>query len=99
MKALQREAQRKALDLTLSVHEQLPGVVKGDGELFKLVLAKLINHAFRRSKKVSVDVNLIRTEDLTSVIGLSVQDTGPGMSESELDVSHTTMIDSLVGLM
>jgi hypothetical protein len=33
-----------------------------------------------------VDINLLRTEKDTSLIGLTLQDMGPGMSEAELDV-------------
>ncbi len=86
IKALQKEAQRKALDLTASVHEQLPGMVRGDGDSFREVLVHLISNAFKRSKNVAVEVNITHTEEMTTVIGLTVQDLGPGMSETELDV-------------
>lgn len=87
MKALQKEAQRKSLELGVSVHDQLPTLVKGDGDRFKQVLAYLTSNAFRTSTSALVEINVIRTKDTISTIGISVQDAGPGMSDSELDVS------------
>jgi K+-sensing histidine kinase KdpD len=87
MKALQKEAQRKSLELGVSVLEQLPTLVKGDGDQFKQVLAYLTSNAFRQSTSAVVEVSIIRTKDTTSVIGITVQDAGPGLTESELDVN------------
>jgi len=89
MKALQKEAQRKSLELGVSVHEQLPALVKGDGDRFKQVLAYLTSNAFKQSTSAVVDINIVRTKDATSIIGITVQDAGPGMSETELDVCDT----------
>lgn len=86
MKALQKEAHRKALDLTITVHEQLPSMVKGDSDKFKHLIAHLTSNAFKKATSVKVDINLISTKVDTSVVGLRVEDTGPGMTEVELDV-------------
>lgn len=47
MKGLQKEAERKALDLTVSIHDQLPAMVKGDGDRFKQVLVYFTSNAFK----------------------------------------------------
>jgi signal transduction histidine kinase len=62
-------------------------MVRGDSERFRHLIAHLTNNAFKQCSNVKVDVNLIRTKDDVSIVGLSVQDSGPGMSEAELDVS------------
>lgn len=86
MKTLQKEAERKSLDLTTSIQDQLPAMVKGDGNLFKQVLVYFTSNAFKDSTSVKVDINLTRTKDEISVVGITVEDTGPGMSEEQLDV-------------
>lgn len=86
MKALQKEAQRKSLDLTVLIHENLPTMVKGDGDRLKQVLAYLTGNAFKQSTSAVFDINTIRTKDMSHVIGITVQDSSPGMSEIELDV-------------
>lgn len=86
MKRLQKEAERKGLDLRLSIHEQLPAMVKGDGDRFKQVLAYFTTNGFKQSTRVTVDINLFRTKDDASIMGITVEDSGPGMSEAQLDV-------------
>lgn len=88
MKALQKEAQRKSLELGFQVHDQLPTLVKGDGDRFKQILAYLTSNAFRQSTSALVEINVISSTNASTTIGISVQDAGPGMSETELDVSH-----------
>jgi signal transduction histidine kinase len=46
---------------------------------------------------VKVDIELLETKEETSLIRIRVQDTGPGMSEDELDV-HPYPLHSNVGL-
>lgn len=90
LKALQKEAQRKSLDLTVLIHESLPTMVKGDGDRLKQVLAYLAGNAFKQSTSAVFEINTIRTKDMTSVIGINIQDSSPGMSESELDVGKSS---------
>lgn len=85
LEALKKEAQRKALDLTISIHDELPTVVIGDADCFKQVMLYFIRNGFRSSQSLKVDVNLIRVQDETHHVELKVQDAGPGMSEAELD--------------
>ncbi|KAI1006538.1 hypothetical protein K3495_g1682 [Podosphaera aphanis] len=83
--ALKKEAQRKSLDLTVSIHEALPTTVIGDADCFKQVMLYFIRNGFKSSQSLKVDVNLIRVQAETSYVELRVQDAGPGMSEAELD--------------
>ncbi|TQS38651.1 hypothetical protein Golomagni_00840 [Golovinomyces magnicellulatus] len=85
LEALKKEAQRKALDLTVSIHEDVPTTVIGDADCFKQVMLYFIRNGFRSSQSLKVDVSLIRVQDDTSYVELKVQDAGPGMTEEELD--------------
>lgn len=85
LEALKKEAQRKSLDLTVSIHEALPKTVIGDADCFKQVMLYFIRNGFKSSPSLKVDVNLIRAQGETSYVELKVQDAGPGMSEAELD--------------
>ncbi|RKF61719.1 putative histidine kinase-group viii protein [Erysiphe neolycopersici] len=85
LEALKKEAQRKALDLTVSVQEDLPTIVIGDADCFKQVMLYFIRNGFRSSQSLKVDVSLIRVHEDISCVELKVQDAGPGMTEAELD--------------
>ncbi|RKF76951.1 putative histidine kinase-group viii protein [Golovinomyces cichoracearum] len=92
LEALKKEAQRKALDLTVSIHEDVPTTVIGDADCFKQVMLYFIRNGFRSSQSLKVDVSLIRVQDDTSYVELRVQDAGPGMTEEELDVTYPIFI-------
>ncbi|KAI6711872.1 hypothetical protein JHW43_005587 [Diplocarpon mali] len=87
MRGLQKDAARKNLEMTVSFNQQLPRMVKGDLNRFKEVLQHFTSYAYRQSRRINVDVDLLHTKRDTSTIGFTIQDNGPGMSESELDVS------------
>lgn len=61
-------------------------MVKGNADRFKQVLAYLVGNAFKQSSSAVLDISTSRTRENTSVIGITVSDSGPGMSEEELDV-------------
>ncbi|CZR69011.1 related to phytochrome [Phialocephala subalpina] len=63
MKALQKRAQRKSLDLAVSMHENLPTMVKGDGDRFKQAFAYLTGNAFKQSSSAVFDVSTIRNQE------------------------------------
>jgi len=86
LQVLQKEAKRNAFEFTISIHDQLPAYVKGNGDRFKELIVYFTKTAFKRSSNVKFNVFLIRTEQEISTILLQVQDSGPGMSKSELDV-------------
>lgn len=84
---LKKDSLRKGLDLDLSIEEQLPAMVKGHRNGLKQLLEYFVDRAFNQSPSCKVDINLIRsTNDNTSLVGFKIQDTGPGMSEEQLDV-------------
>lgn len=85
MKGLQKDATRKSLTLNVALNETLPSMVKGDPDRLKEALLHLTSAAFKSSTNVSVEIDLLRTTKDTSTIGFTIQDNGPGMSESELD--------------
>lgn len=61
-------------------------MVKGDGDRFSQVLVYFINNAFRNAHSAKVEVSLVSNKKDASLVGLKFSDSGPGMSESELDV-------------
>jgi hypothetical protein len=83
---LQKDAQRNGFDLTISIINQLPGMVKGEPDGLRQLIVYFTSDAFKRSPTVKVDINLIGTKDDKSLIGLSFQDDSPNMSEEQLDV-------------
>lgn len=85
MKGLQKDASRKGLEMSVSVNEQLPSMVKGDPDRLKDALLHLTSYAFKQSNNVNVEIDLIRTKKNISTIGFTIQDNGPGKSETELD--------------
>jgi signal transduction histidine kinase len=86
---LQKEAKRNELDLNMSVHDKLPTLVKGNGDRFKELIVYFTNKAFKRSTSATVNVFLIRTKKESSMVLIQVQDSGPGMSDAELDVCRS----------
>jgi signal transduction histidine kinase len=89
LQVLQKEAKRNTFDFTISIHDKLPSYVKGNGDRFKQMIVYFTQTAFKRSSSVKFNVFLIRTEEECSTILLQIQDSGPGMSEHELNVCHT----------
>jgi signal transduction histidine kinase len=83
---LQKEAKRNTIDFTVSIHDKLPTYVKGNGDRFKQLIVYFTQTAFKRSSSVKFNVFLIRTEEECSTVLLQIQDSGPGMSEHELNV-------------
>ncbi|CAL3968741.1 unnamed protein product [Diplocarpon coronariae] len=81
-----KEAMRKSLDLTVSTHQGIPEMVKGDASRLRQVLSNVVSNAFQHSIEggIKVDIRPIRTKDNSSVVSITVQDCGIGMSESQL---------------
>ncbi|KAK0103017.1 Light-sensor Protein kinase [Cadophora gregata f. sp. sojae] len=82
-----KEAMRKNLDLTVSTHQGIPEMVKGDASRLRQVLSNVVSNAFQHCIEggIKVDIRPIKTRETSSVIGITVQDAGIGMSESQLD--------------
>jgi light-regulated signal transduction histidine kinase (bacteriophytochrome) len=85
--AFRKEAIRKGLDLTVSTHQGIPEMVKGDSARLRQVLSNVTSNAFQHSLAggIKVDIRPISNQNEISVIGITVQDAGVGMSESQLD--------------
>lgn len=83
---LQKEAKRNELDLNMSVDDKLPTLVKGNGDRFKQLIVYFMNKGFKRSTSTTANVFLIRTKKESSMVLVQIQDSGPGMSDAELDV-------------
>ncbi|KAH6693329.1 putative phytochrome-like histidine kinase PHY2p [Leptodontidium sp. MPI-SDFR-AT-0119] len=85
MKGLQKDASRKGLELSVSVNEQLPAMVRGDPDRLKDALLHLTSYAFKQSNHVNLEIDLVCTKKDISTIGFTIQDNGPGKSDAELD--------------
>lgn len=87
--SFRKEAIRKGLDLTVSTHQGIPEMVRGDASRLRQVMSNVTSNAFQHSIDggIKVDIRPISTKDNVSVISITVQDAGLGMSESQLDVS------------
>lgn len=85
--AFRKEAIRKGLDLTVSIHQGIPEMVKGDPSRLRQVLSNITSNAFQHSVDggIKVEICPIRTSESSSVVGITVQDVGLGMSEAQLD--------------
>lgn len=84
-----KEAIRKNLDLTFSTHPGIPVMVKGDALRLRQVLSNIASNAFQHSVKggIKVDIRSVETKQSNSLVCITIQDAGNGMSERQLDVS------------
>ena len=89
---LVKDARRKGLDLTVSVLNQLPTIVKGEPDRLKDLIIYFTNNAFKQSPSVRVVINLVGTKEDISMLRLSFEDDGHGMSEEQLDVCSLSVI-------
>ncbi|XMA11322.1 hypothetical protein WAI453_004113 [Rhynchosporium graminicola] len=87
MANFRKEAMRKGLDLTVSTHQGIPEIVNGDASRLRQVISNVVSNAFQHSVEggIKVDIRPLKTLEVSSVIGITVQDAGIGMSESQLD--------------
>jgi signal transduction histidine kinase len=92
--SFKHEAVRKGLDLVVSTHQGLPEFVKGDPARLRQVLSNVTSNAFQHSVQggIKVDVRPMLSRGNTSIISITIQDMGVGMSENQLDVSFSSLI-------
>lgn len=92
LQSFKHEAIRKGLELTVSTHQGLPVMVLGDAARLRQVLSNLTSNAFQHSSVggIKVDIRALRTKENVSIISITVQDVGHGMSENQLDVSSAS---------
>ncbi|QDS75788.1 hypothetical protein FKW77_000003 [Venturia effusa] len=85
LQTIQKETRRNGRQLTLSVHDQLPGYVKGNGDQYKTLLDHLLQTAFKLgSSAVQCNIFLGRTEVKSSTVMIQVKDSSRGLSGSHL---------------
>lgn len=94
--SFKHEAVRKGLDLTVSTQKELPKIVKGDAARLRQVLSNVTSNAFQHSVEggIKVDIRPIQTQGNITIIGITVQDLGIGMSEAQLDVSALWVVEN-----
>ncbi|EDN97971.1 hypothetical protein SS1G_12828 [Sclerotinia sclerotiorum 1980 UF-70] len=87
MSAFRKEAVRKSLDLTVTIHQCIPEMVKGDAARLRQVISNLTSNAFQNSVAggVKIDIRPLQIWPKSTVISITVQDVGHGMSETQLD--------------
>lgn len=91
LQTLHKEARRNGFQLAISVHDQLPGYVKGNGDQFRSLLDHLVQSAFKLgSSAVQCNVFLSRSEAQNSTILVQVKDSGS--SGSDLSGSQLKVI-------
>ncbi|TNV82665.1 hypothetical protein FGO68_gene5913 [Halteria grandinella] len=78
------QIERKGLRLNVTISEKVPARITCDAKRFKQVLFNLIGNAIKFTFKGSINVNLDFDDDACMLIG-SVQDTGVGIKQSDLD--------------
>lgn len=87
LQTLHKEARRNGFQFTISVHDQLPAYVRGNGDQFRSLLDHLIQSVFKLgSSAVQCNVFLSRNEVQNSTLLIQVKDSGPGLSRSQLKV-------------
>ena len=85
--SFRQEAERKNLDLIVTSHSGLPEIVRGDAARLRQALSNVLSNAFRHSPNGSIKVSIqaLHIEEQKSIISITVQDVGAGMSEQQLD--------------
>ncbi len=93
-----REAERKGLDLKLSIGDRIPEWVRTDANRLRQILLNLIGNAIKFTSVGSVQVELHSqaASDGKSNLQFSIVDTGPGISpENQIELFEPfTQVDS-----
>ncbi len=73
---------QKHLDLTVTLADDLPEIVKGDQLRFKQVLLNLLNNAikFTPSGSISITARLLEQQQFSTLVRVEMRDTGIGMA-------------------
>lgn len=81
------EAQRKGLDLTSTIADDVPRYLTGDTTRLKQVILNLLSNAikFTHEGGIMIQVELVDKQDLTSILRFSIADTGIGIAENSRD--------------
>ncbi len=81
------QAREKDLDLTVYVHEQVPGAVQGDSGRLAQVLTNLLSNAvkFTPEGEVALEVQVQGREGHATMVAFNVRDTGIGIDAGRLE--------------
>ncbi len=73
---------KKHLDLTVSLADELPEVVKGDQLRFKQILLNLLGNAvkFTPTGSITITADLLEQQQFSTLVRVAVRDTGIGMT-------------------
>lgn len=85
--AFREEATRKVIELGFEDDPAVPQMVLGDPPRLRQVMSNLLDNAIQYSDKGSIvtGIRLVGETETTSTIEIYVHDSGPGLSETELD--------------
>jgi CheY-like chemotaxis protein/HPt (histidine-containing phosphotransfer) domain-containing protein len=82
------KSQEKGLVLTVTIEENVPLRLKGDSLRLGQILLNLVSNAVKFTEKgsVLVLVRLLNVNEETALIHFSVQDTGIGLTQKQIDI-------------
>jgi CheY-like chemotaxis protein len=85
--AFREEATRKGIELAFEDDLSIPHRLRGDPPRLRQVMSNLLDNAIQYSNKglVTTGIHLLAQTDTTSMVEIYVHDSGPGLSEAELD--------------
>lgn len=90
------QAQRKGIDLSVHIDDELPRYVRGDPVRFRQVFVNLLGNAVKFTERGEVSVRLA-AEQLPSgdaAISCTVRDTGPGIPNGKVDHLFESFVQS-----
>jgi len=81
---MQGRAREKGLTLTLRISEDVPAVVVGDRQKLSQVLLNLLGNGIKFTDRGTISLTILKIEE-PDELALSVEDTGPGIAERDLE--------------
>jgi len=81
------KSHEKGLELIFNIDKSVPNLIKGDPLRLGQVLINLLNNAVKFTDKgeVTLSVNILSSDENSSVIEFNIADTGIGLTEEQLD--------------
>jgi two-component system sensor histidine kinase/response regulator len=80
------QAHAKGLELTMNIDPRVPDMVRGDPGRLRQVLLNLGGNAvkFTQSGEISLEIQLVKTDESGTLVRCEVRDTGMGIPEARL---------------
>ncbi|MGI0479769.1 GAF domain-containing protein [Geminocystis sp. CENA526] len=93
------KAQCKGLELKFNCSKNTPQFIHGDENKLRQVLINLLSNGIKFTEKgeVNLNCNFWQNHDLQSYISFSIQDTGLGIAEQEIDILFEPFIQTASG--